>query len=149
MMIDLQALLDAHQSTRLLRLSFPQNDGPQAKLMVNRFIGTEYLSRDFAFNVELLSDDGRIELESMHGKLLCVSLVLADGTLRPFTGYVTSFKLVKTDGSVAFDEVMLIPWRPTHDCARTTACSVRNACASKWRRFAPVTVVDAQPRRRR
>jgi type VI secretion system secreted protein VgrG len=110
MMIDLQALLDAHQSTRLLRLSFPQNDGPQAKLMVNRFIGTEYLSRDFAFNVELLSDDGKIELESMHGKLLCVSLVLADGTLRPFTGYVTSFKLVKTDGGIAFYEAVLMPW---------------------------------------
>ena len=80
-MTDLQALLEAHQSTRLLRLSFPKNDGPQAKLMVNRFEGTEYLSRDFEFKVELLSDDGRIELEAMHGKLLCVSLVQADGSL--------------------------------------------------------------------
>jgi type VI secretion system secreted protein VgrG len=110
MMTDLQALLDAHQSTRLLRLSFPMNDGPQVKLMVNRFQGTEYLSRDFQFKVELLSDDARIELESMHGKLLCVSLVQADGSLRPFTGYVTSFKLVKTDGGVAFYEAILSPW---------------------------------------
>ena len=110
MMIGLQALLDAHQSTRLLRLSFPMNDGPQVKLMVNRFQGTEYLSRDFEFTVEILSDDARIELESMHGKLLCVSLVQADGSLRPFTGYVTSFKLVKTDGGVAFYEAVLRPW---------------------------------------
>lgn len=110
MMIDLQALLEIHQSTRLLRLSFPKNDGPQAKLMVNRFQGTEYLSRDFEFTLELLSDDSRIELEAMHGKLLCVSLVQAGGSLRPFTGYVTSFKLAKTDGGVAFYEATLMPW---------------------------------------
>ena len=109
-MTDLQALLDVHQSTRLLRLSFPRNDGPQATLMVNRFEGTEYLSRDFAFKVELLSDDARIELEAMHGKLLCISLVQHDGSLRPFTGYIASFKLVKTDGGMVFYEAVLKPW---------------------------------------
>ncbi|MBQ5949684.1 type VI secretion system tip protein VgrG [Massilia sp. ST3] len=78
--------------------------------MVNRFEGTEYLSRDFQFKVELLSDDAGIELEAMHGKLLCISLVQVDGSLRPFTGYVASFKLVKTDGGVAFYEGVLKPW---------------------------------------
>jgi len=110
MMIDLQALLESHQITRLLRLSFPKNDGPEAKLMVNRFQGTEYLSRDYEFKLELLSDDSRMALEAMHGKLLCVSLVQADGSLRPFTGYVASFKLLKTDGGVAFYEAILKPW---------------------------------------
>lgn len=109
-MTDLHALLDAHQNTRMLRLSFPMNDGPQAKLMVNRFEGTEYLSRDFEFKVEILSEDARMELETMHGKLLCVSLVQDDGSLRPFTGYVASFKLVKTDGGMAFYEAVLMPW---------------------------------------
>ena len=109
-MTGLQALLENHQLTRLLRISFPRNDGPPARLMVNRFVGTEYVSRDFEFEVELLSDDAAIELEAMHGKLLCVSLVLADGGLRPFTGYVTAFKLVKTDGGVAFYEATLRPW---------------------------------------
>jgi len=109
-MTDLQALLNDHQSTRLLRMSFPKNDGPQARLMVNQLNGSEYLSRDFEFKAELLSDDARIELETMHGKLLCISLVQADGSLRPFTGYVTSFKLVKTDGGVAFYEAILTPW---------------------------------------
>lgn len=109
-MTDLRALLEDHQSTRLLRLSFPNDDGPQATLMVNRFDGTEYLSRDFEFKAELLSDDAGIALEAMHGKLLCVSLVRADGSLRSFTGYVTSFKLVKTDGGVAFYEAVLKPW---------------------------------------
>jgi type VI secretion system secreted protein VgrG len=109
-MTDLHALLDAHQNTRLLRMAFPENDGPQATLMVNQFVGTEYVSRDFAYTVELLSDDARIEREAIHGKLLCISLVQADGSLRPFTGYVSSFKLVKTDGGVAFYEAVLRPW---------------------------------------
>jgi len=109
-MTDLLALLEAHQQTRLLRMSFPRNDGPPARLVINRFAGTEYVSRDFEFKVELLSDDAGIELEAMHGKLLCISLVQADGSLRPFTGYVTSFKLVKTDGGVAFYEAVLMPW---------------------------------------
>lgn len=109
-MTDLQTLLDAHQNTRLLRMAFPENDGPQATLMVNRFVGTEYVSRDFAYTVELLSDDARIELAAIHGKLLCISLVQADGSLRPFTGYVSSFKLVKTDGGVALYEAVLRPW---------------------------------------
>jgi len=59
-MTDLQALLNDHQSTRLLRMSFPKNDGPQARLMVNQLNGSEYLSRDFEFKAELLSDDARI-----------------------------------------------------------------------------------------
>lgn len=109
-MTALQSLLEAHQRTRLLRLSFPKKDGPQATLMVNRFEGSDYLSRDFEFKVELLSDDARIALEAMHGKLLCVSLVQDDGSLRPFTGYVAAFRLVKTDGGLAFYEAVLKPW---------------------------------------
>ena len=39
-MTHLQALLETHQLTCLLRISFPRNDGPQVTLMVNRFVGT-------------------------------------------------------------------------------------------------------------
>ncbi|MDT1898790.1 hypothetical protein FPK53_24230, partial [Acinetobacter baumannii] len=78
--------------------------------MVNRFEGAEYLSRDFEFTLELLSDDARIELEAMHGRLLCVSLVQADGSLRPFTGYVASFRFVRTDGGLAIYEAVMKPW---------------------------------------
>ncbi|WEF33345.1 type VI secretion system Vgr family protein [Pseudoduganella chitinolytica] len=106
----LQDLLKVHQTNRLLRLSFPRDDAPPSRLMVNRFSGTESLSRDFRFTVELLSDDGSIALETMQGKLLCISLVQARGKLRHFTGYVAQFKLVKTDGGVAFYEATLVPW---------------------------------------
>ena len=106
----LHDLLETHQNKRLLRLSFPHEDAPPSRLMVNRFSGTESLSRDFQFTAELLSDNAGIALETMQGKLLCVSLVQTNGNLRPFTGYVSQFKLVKTDGGVAFYEATLVPW---------------------------------------
>lgn len=106
----LKMLHQRHQHHRLLRLSFPHDDAPSAPLMIHRFSGHESMSRDFCFTLELLSDDATIALESMQGKLLCVSLVLADGRLRPFTGYVSRFAFVKTDGAIAFYEAILVPW---------------------------------------
>ncbi len=78
--------------------------------MINRFHGTESMSRDFCFTLELLSDDAAISLESLMGKLVCVSLVLSDGGLRPFSGYVSSFRFVRTDGGIVFYEAVLVPW---------------------------------------
>jgi type VI secretion system secreted protein VgrG len=46
----------------------------------------------------------------LQGKLLCVSLVRADGGLRHFTGHVETFRHVKNDGGVAFYEAVLVPW---------------------------------------
>lgn len=106
----LQELLGDRQNARLLRLSFPKGDAPQAQLLANRLKGSEYLSRDFHFTVELLSDDAQIELEALQGKMMCVSVVLPNGKLRPFTGYVSHFRLVRTDGGTAFYEAELVPW---------------------------------------
>ena len=106
----LREWLNAFLQPRLLRLSFPNDDAPTAKLLPNRFGGIERISRGFEFTVELLSDDASLSLEEMHGKLLCVSLMQVSGGLRPFTGYVYQFSLVKTDGGVAFYEAVLVPW---------------------------------------
>lgn len=91
---ELLNLLRDSQHSRLLRLSYPHEDAPQSQLLVNRLTAKEYLSRDFEIIVELLSDDASLELEALMGKLLCVSLVQASGLLRPFTGYVSQFKLL-------------------------------------------------------
>jgi len=109
-MSPLDSLLRQHQYHRLLRLSFPHEDAPSCLLLVNRFEGSEAMSRDFRFVIELLSDDASLPLESMLGKLLCVSLVTAEGDLRPFTGYVLSFRFVRSDGGIAFYEAVLVPW---------------------------------------
>lgn len=98
------------QHSRLLRLSFPHHDGPSGHLLVNRIEAREFLSRDFDYSVEFLSDDANLELKSMLGRLLCIALVRLDGTLRYFTGYCFSFRLRKTDGALAYYDAELGPW---------------------------------------
>ncbi len=103
-------LLNGPQHARLLRLTFPHDNAPRARLLVNRFKASEALSRDFRYELELLSDDARIDLNAMQGKLLCVSLVRGDGSLRPFTGHVSHFTLRQTDGGVAYYDAVRVPW---------------------------------------
>ena len=98
------------QHNRLLRLSFPRNDGPSALMLANQLDAVESLSRDFEFTVEILSDNATLELKALQGKLLCVELVRQDGSLRYFTGYCFSFRLKKADGAIAFYEAKLGPW---------------------------------------
>jgi type VI secretion system secreted protein VgrG len=109
-MTSLQALIEGRQHARLLRLSFPNGDGPASELLVDRFRGSEWLSRDFQFDVELLSEDAFITLEDLQGKMLCISLVRGDGQLRHFTGRVRRFSFVSTDGGLAVYEAQLVPW---------------------------------------
>jgi len=106
----LKELLQDRQHARILRLAFPYDDGPSSELLVNKLEASEGLSRDFDYTVELISDDALLDLKDMQGKLLSVQLVRHDGTLRYFTGYVFSFRLVRTDGGVAFYEASLGPW---------------------------------------
>ncbi|SFC33260.1 contractile injection system protein, VgrG/Pvc8 family, partial [Collimonas sp. OK412] len=106
----LQSLIGGRQTNRILRLSFPHDDGPSAQLLVNKLDAVESLSRDFAFTVELLSDDASLALKDLQGKLFSVELVRADGSLRYFSGYCFEFRLVKTDGSVSFYQARLGPW---------------------------------------
>jgi type VI secretion system secreted protein VgrG len=103
-------LIYGRQYKRIMRLSFPNNDAPGAQFLVNRIEATENLSRDFEFNVELLSDDAGISLKDMQGKLLNIELVRADGSLRYFSGYVFSFRRRHSDGSLTWYEATLGPW---------------------------------------
>jgi len=106
----LQALGADRQHNRILRLSFPNGDGPQALLLANALDASEGLSRPFEYTLELLSDDAHIQLKDLQGKMLCVELVRKDGTLRYFTGRVFRFGLRKVDGALAFYEARLGPW---------------------------------------
>ncbi len=103
-------LVSDPQHNRLLRLSFPRNDGPSAQMLVNQLEAFEAMSRDFEFTVEILSDNANLELKALQGKLLCVELVRQDGTLRYFTGYCFAFRLNRADGAIAFYEAKLGPW---------------------------------------
>lgn len=116
------ALVDTSQHDRLLRLDFPRNDGPAGTLMLaNAFHGDEGLSRNFRYTVEVLSNDANIALTDVMGKLVTISLVRDDRSLRYFNGYVFAFRHVRTDGGFAFYEMELRPWLAflelRHDCA--------------------------------
>ncbi|WEF32424.1 type VI secretion system Vgr family protein [Pseudoduganella chitinolytica] len=106
----LQKLLADRQHNRLLRLSFPNSDGPDAELLVNSLDAVEGLSRPFDYTLELLSDDAHIHLKDLQGKMLSVQLVRKDGTLRYFTGRVFRFSLKKVDGGLAYYEAKVGPW---------------------------------------
>lgn len=106
----LRDLVSGPQHNRILRLSFPRDDGPSAQMLVNQLDAFESLSRDFEFTVEILSDNATLELKALQGKLLCVELVRQDGSLRYFTGYCFAFRLKKADGAIAFYEAKLGPW---------------------------------------
>lgn len=118
------------QHNRLLRLDFPQQDGPFAILLANRLEAHEELSRGFRYKVEVLSDDARIPLKAMMARMVTISLVRADGSLRYFNGYVTQFRLIRADGGFAFYEMILEPWltftRLRTDCVSFHGKSVRD-----------------------
>lgn len=105
----LKDLISARQNNRILRLSFPNNDGPQCQFVVETLDASEGLSRDFEFSIEILSDDAKLELKDIQGKLLSVELVQKGGTLRYFSGYCFSFRLKKAE-NIAFYEAKLGPW---------------------------------------
>ena len=98
------------QHHRLLRLEFPNDDGPAAVLLPNRLDAHEGLSRDFRFEVEVISDDADIALKDVQGKMVTVALVREDGSLRYFNGYVFEFGREGSDGSLVFYKMVLMPW---------------------------------------
>ncbi|MDR9838147.1 type VI secretion system Vgr family protein [Herbaspirillum huttiense] len=104
------SLTRQRQHHRILQLHFVNDDAPDVELLINHLNASEALSRDYAYTLELLSDDAYIPLEALMGKLLRVALVRADGTQRHFTGYVERFSFLRTDGGIAFYEARLVPW---------------------------------------
>ncbi len=107
---DLRKIATGMQNRRLLTLSFPEGDAPYDILLANRLEGEESLSRDFQFVVEILSDKATLDPKDFVGKQICVKLLRDDGSFRYFNGYIFTFRLVKTDGGIAFYEADMGLW---------------------------------------
>jgi len=105
----LQDLIKARQHQRILRLAFPNDDGPPCEFVVERLDAFEGMARPFSYTVEILSNMPNIGLKDIQGKLIRIELVRKDGTLRHFTGYCFSFRLIKAE-NVAHYEATLGPW---------------------------------------
>jgi len=106
----LSAFSGQSQHNRLMRLDFPFEDGPPAILLPNKLLAHEEVSRGFRVTVEVLSDEPRLPLKILMGKMVTISLVRQDGSLRYFNGYVTEFRFLRSDGGFAFFEMVLEPW---------------------------------------
>jgi type VI secretion system secreted protein VgrG len=72
--------------------------------------GRETVSRPFAHDIELLSENDQIPLEDVLGATLGLELVVADRKLRHIHGHVTRFAYAGTQGSFARYRVRLEPW---------------------------------------
>lgn len=108
--VALQRLFNVRQTNRLLRLSFPNNDGPKSLMVVNRLDATESISQDFHFTVEIISNDPNIALKDVQGKMVTIELVREDGSIRYFNGYVFECRLIKADGGQVYYDMVLRPW---------------------------------------
>ena len=99
-----------NNAPRLMTLTFPRKNGPQATLLINELIAEEHLSSDFTFTLQVLSDDAEIALKDVQGKMVCVELLRDDHSKRYFNGYCFEFSLQKIDNGTAVYQMILKPW---------------------------------------
>ncbi|WP_229414274.1 type VI secretion system Vgr family protein [Zemynaea arenosa] len=135
----LAAFAGERQHNRLLRLSFPREDGPAAVMLVNALRASEGLSRDFVFDVEVLADDASIPLNDVMGRMVTIAMVRDDGALRYFNGYVFEFGFDRTDGGLAFYRMQLRPWLAfltlRQDCALFQHLNVLELCEKTFKNY--------------
>lgn len=74
------------QNQRIAKVSTSMGDGVFA---LYRMAGNESVSRLFEYDLELLSENGSVDLQALLGTTVTVELMLEDGSGRPFHGIVT------------------------------------------------------------
>ena len=79
-------------------------------LLVQRFHGSEFLSKPFQFDVDLLSEKDAIDFKSIVGKGICVHVELESGAQRHFHGIVSRFGQGVSDGRFVSYRAMMVPW---------------------------------------
>jgi len=86
-----QALRDlalGPQYNRQVQISFPDDNAPYGILLPNAFEAVEALSKDFAYKIEILSDNDHLAPKDFIGKRITISLARGDGSLRYFNGHI-------------------------------------------------------------
>jgi type VI secretion system secreted protein VgrG len=109
--VDISAILFAvagfNQDRRLIRVKTTLEADV---LMVHRFSGTEAVSQPFDLTVSLLSPYAALELKSLIGQPLLLTMDTHTGEPRYFHGYVREFSRTATEGSFARYEAKISPW---------------------------------------
>jgi type VI secretion system secreted protein VgrG len=109
--VDISAILLAvvrfNQDKRLIRVKTTLEADV---LMVHRMSGTEAVSQPFDLTVDLLSPYAALELKSMIGQPLLLTMDTHAGVPRYFHGYVREFSRTGSDGGFARYEAKIAPW---------------------------------------
>jgi type VI secretion system secreted protein VgrG len=103
----LNAVVRFNQDRRLLRIKTPLES---ESLLVHRFSGVEAVSQPFDFNIELLSPYANLELKSLIGQPVLLTMRTHVDTDRFFHGYVREFARTGSDGGFAKYEAKVAPW---------------------------------------
>ncbi len=101
------------QDNRLMAIDTPLG---RDVLLLTGFRGAEAISSPFSFELNLISENHDISFESIIGKNVTVSLVLADGQQRVFNGLVSRFCQGRGGGEEGSDPrfshyaATMVPW---------------------------------------
>lgn len=102
----LGSMLTQHQ--RLITFDSPLP--PEQELQLLSFSGREAMSELFSFQVQLISQDARIELKKLIGKKVTLGIALADGSTKYISAHVSDFVHTGADGGIANYSAELVPW---------------------------------------
>ena len=96
--MELSSLFSA-QNRRLFKLTMALKGGQE--LLLESFAGSEGLSTDFGFQLELISDDAGVKLKSAIGQAATIEMGLATGGRLYINGHVVSFGNNGIDGDMS------------------------------------------------
>ncbi len=91
-----------------LALTTPLGDG---KLELRRVTGEEFVSGLFSYSLEMISKDPAIDFTQIIGKLVTVSIALADGTTKRYiNGHVVRFAHAGNSEDYSYYYAEIAPW---------------------------------------
>lgn len=79
-------------------------------LLLRAFEGDEAISRMFAFDLELLSENSSIAYDDIVGKSVTLRMTLTDGSPRFWNGYVSRFVQGEQDSKASVYRARVVPW---------------------------------------
>lgn len=103
--LDFAALLD--QRGRMLKV---ETALPTLALVPERMVMRDSVDAPFELTLDCLSTSVRFELKHLIGEQITVSLLHADGSYRPWHGYVVQAGQLGSDGALARYRLEMAPW---------------------------------------
>jgi type VI secretion system secreted protein VgrG len=107
------------QATRQIAIDTPLGEDV---LVLRAFQGQEAISKLFAFELDLVSEEPSIKYDDIVGQAVTVRVNLADGSSRYWNGYVSRFVQAGRDSNIAAYHATIVPWLWFLD--QTTDCRI-------------------------